>query len=139
MSLGCPMFGLPLPDARRVGGFELCDSTPQLGRFPLMFGVVCLARRQTRFKVADASLKRDGPLLGVPMFAVEVCRSCPEGSCLLLGLSVLGLPGARGCQRRAEFCDTALKGGAACVRACPTGAALRVSPEKFLTYTEMDA
>ena len=27
-----------------------------------------------------------------------------------------------------------LKGGAACVRACPTGAALRVSPEKFLDY-----
>ena len=27
-----------------------------------------------------------------------------------------------------------LAGGAACVRACPTGAALRVSPEKFLDY-----
>jgi cGMP-dependent protein kinase 2 len=29
-----------------------------------------------------------------------------------------------------------LPGGAACVRACPTGAALRVSPERFLGYTE---
>jgi cGMP-dependent protein kinase 2 len=28
------------------------------------------------------------------------------------------------------------KGGPACVRSCPTGAALRVSPEKFLDYTE---
>lgn len=28
-----------------------------------------------------------------------------------------------------------LPGGAACVRACPTGAALRVSPEKFMNYT----
>jgi Fe-S-cluster-containing hydrogenase component 2 len=26
-------------------------------------------------------------------------------------------------------------GGAACVRACPAGATLRVSPEKFLDYT----
>ncbi len=26
------------------------------------------------------------------------------------------------------------KGGAACVRACPTGAAIRVSPEQFLNY-----
>ena len=25
-----------------------------------------------------------------------------------------------------------IKGGAACVRACPTGAAIRVSPEEFL-------
>jgi len=27
-----------------------------------------------------------------------------------------------------------LPGGAACVRACPTGAAIRVSPEEFLGY-----
>jgi Fe-S-cluster-containing hydrogenase component 2 len=30
-----------------------------------------------------------------------------------------------------------LAGGPACVRACPTGAALRVSPEKFLDYTAL--
>ena len=43
--------------------------------------------------------------------------------------------------KKAVKCDMCKdqKGGAACVRACPTGAALRVSPEKFLTYTEMDA
>ena len=29
-----------------------------------------------------------------------------------------------------------LDGGPACVRACPTGAALRVSPEEFLTLKE---
>ena len=29
-----------------------------------------------------------------------------------------------------------LSGGPACVRSCPTGAALRVSPEKFLNYTK---
>jgi len=30
-----------------------------------------------------------------------------------------------------------LEGGAACVRACPTGAALRVSPEEFLNVATM--
>lgn len=39
-------------------------------------------------------------------------------------------------QKVAVKCDMCkgLAGGAACVRACPTGAALRVSPEKFLDY-----
>jgi CRP-like cAMP-binding protein/thioredoxin reductase/Fe-S-cluster-containing hydrogenase component 2 len=43
--------------------------------------------------------------------------------------------------KKAVKCDMCKdqKGGAACVRACPTGAALRVSPEKFLSYTEVDA
>lgn len=38
--------------------------------------------------------------------------------------------------KKAVKCDMCkgLAGGAACVRACPTGAALRVSPEKFLDY-----
>ncbi len=42
--------------------------------------------------------------------------------------------------KKAVKCDMCkgLKGGAACVRACPTGAALRVSPEKFLSYTSAD-
>ena len=36
-------------------------------------------------------------------------------------------------------CDmcAGIEGGPACVRACPTGAAIRVSPEKFLTYTKL--
>ena len=38
--------------------------------------------------------------------------------------------------KRAVKCDMCreLSGGPACVRACPTGAALRVSPERFLDY-----
>jgi CRP-like cAMP-binding protein/Fe-S-cluster-containing hydrogenase component 2/thioredoxin reductase len=38
--------------------------------------------------------------------------------------------------KKAVKCDMCkgIAGGAACVRACPTGAALRVSPEKFLDY-----
>ena len=37
-------------------------------------------------------------------------------------------------QKRAVKCDmcTSLKGGPACVRACPTGAAIRTSPENFV-------
>ena len=40
--------------------------------------------------------------------------------------------------KKAVKCDMCkdLPGGAACVRACPTGAAMRVSPETFLGYTE---
>jgi Fe-S-cluster-containing hydrogenase component 2 len=30
-----------------------------------------------------------------------------------------------------------IDGGPACVRACPTGAAIRVSPEDFLTVTRV--
>jgi len=38
--------------------------------------------------------------------------------------------------KKAVKCDMCkdLPGGAACVRACPTGAAIRVSPEKFIEY-----
>ncbi|HEY2630244.1 MAG TPA: cyclic nucleotide-binding domain-containing protein [Usitatibacter sp.] len=41
--------------------------------------------------------------------------------------------------KRAVKCDMCkgLKGGAACVRACPTGAAIRVSPEQFVNFAEV--
>ncbi len=41
-------------------------------------------------------------------------------------------------QKQAVKCDMCkdIAAGPACVRACPTGAALRVSPEKFMRYTE---
>jgi CRP-like cAMP-binding protein/thioredoxin reductase/Pyruvate/2-oxoacid:ferredoxin oxidoreductase delta subunit len=43
--------------------------------------------------------------------------------------------------KKAVKCDMCKgqKGGPACVRACPTGAALRVSPEKFLAYAASGA
>lgn len=80
-------------------------------------------------------------------------RNCPYGviqmavdkppkrggglSWLLFGLG--SAPGARqadydpGVQKKAVKCDLCkdLKGGPSCVRACPTGAAIRISPEKF--------
>jgi Fe-S-cluster-containing hydrogenase component 2 len=36
-------------------------------------------------------------------------------------------------------CDmcTGIEGGPACVRACPTGAAIRVSPERFLSVARL--
>ncbi|HEX4858119.1 MAG TPA: cyclic nucleotide-binding domain-containing protein [Usitatibacteraceae bacterium] len=42
--------------------------------------------------------------------------------------------------KKAVKCDMCKdqKGGPACVRSCPTGAALRVSPEKFMSYTASD-
>jgi len=47
-------------------------------------------------------------------------------------------PKSKDIPKKAVKCDMCkdLPGGAACVRACPTGAALRVSPERFLGYTE---
>ena len=41
--------------------------------------------------------------------------------------------------KRAVKCDMCkgIDGGAACVRACPTGAAARVSPEKFMTLAAL--
>ncbi|NIR59479.1 MAG: hypothetical protein GWO02_08125, partial [Gammaproteobacteria bacterium] len=40
-------------------------------------------------------------------------------------------------QKKAVKCDMCkdLPGGPACVRACPTGAAMRVSPEEFFQVT----
>ena len=45
-------------------------------------------------------------------------------------------PSDKTSQKKAVKCDMCkdIKAGPACVRACPTGAALRVSPENFLRY-----
>lgn len=41
--------------------------------------------------------------------------------------------------KQAIKCDmcSGIEGGPACVRSCPTGAAIRVSPDKFLTFTKI--
>lgn len=43
--------------------------------------------------------------------------------------------------KQAVKCDmcAGIKGGPACVRACPTGAAIRVAPEEFLTVARLEA
>ena len=45
-------------------------------------------------------------------------------------------PRSKDVPKKAVKCDMCkdVRGGAACVRACPTGAAIRVSPEQFLNY-----
>lgn len=45
-------------------------------------------------------------------------------------------PKGKDIPKKAVKCDMCkdLRGGAACVRACPTGAAIRVSPDEFLSY-----
>jgi cGMP-dependent protein kinase 2 len=42
--------------------------------------------------------------------------------------------------KKAIKCDmcSGIEGGPACVRACPTGAAIRVAPEEFLTVARME-
>ena len=44
-----------------------------------------------------------------------------------------------GVAKKAVKCDmcAGIEGGPSCVRACPTGAAIRVSPDKFLTFAKM--
>jgi CRP-like cAMP-binding protein/Fe-S-cluster-containing hydrogenase component 2 len=56
---------------------------------------------------------------------------------LLLGWTTKAAEPEQGVQQKAVKCDMCkgLAGGAACVRACPTGAAIRVSPEHFIDYT----
>ena len=43
--------------------------------------------------------------------------------------------------KKAIKCDmcSGIEGGPACVRACPTGAAIRVSPERFLTVSRLES
>jgi cGMP-dependent protein kinase 2 len=47
------------------------------------------------------------------------------------------LPGAHKQAIKCDMCS-GIKGGPACVRACPTGAAIRVSPENFLSVALLD-
>ena len=49
-------------------------------------------------------------------------------------------PGAEAA-KKAIKCDmcAGIKGGPACVRACPTGAAIRVAPEEFLTVAKLES
>lgn len=60
----------------------------------------------------------------------------------LLGLGKAAVPkpreAAESTKKMAVKCDMCREiiGGAACVRACPTGAAFRVSPEQFLTISQ---
>jgi len=78
-----------------------------------------------------------------PYGVIQIASPSANGSSSLLGWLLLGLGNEPGSKQpaaksdgpaKAVKCDMCkdLGGGPACVRACPTGAAIRVSPEGFL-------
>lgn len=89
---------------------------------------------------------RECPYDVIRMAPLEA-RQPPPGlwSRLVLGRkaanSAPGKDPGEGASRHAVKCDMCkdLEGGPACVRECPTGAALRVSPEQFLAYARRNA
>jgi CRP-like cAMP-binding protein/thioredoxin reductase/Fe-S-cluster-containing hydrogenase component 2 len=95
--------------------------------------------------IGCGNCERNCPYHVIQMAAVDPKRQRPS----LLSWLTLGIgpepgrepkPKSKDIPKKAVKCDMCmdLPGGAACVRACPTGAAIRVSPEQFLNYTEVE-
>jgi CRP-like cAMP-binding protein/thioredoxin reductase/Fe-S-cluster-containing dehydrogenase component len=91
--------------------------------------------------IGCGNCERNCPYGVIQLAPVDPARRRPS----LFSWLVLGLgpePGmepkskSKEVPKKAVKCDMCkdLRGGAACVRACPTGAAVRVSPEQFLNY-----
>ncbi len=91
--------------------------------------------------IGCGNCEKNCPYGVIQMALVDPLRKPPS----LFSWLVLGLgpePGmepkskSKDIPKKAVKCDMCkdLKGGAACVRACPTGAAIRVSPEQFLNF-----
>ena len=95
--------------------------------------------------IGCGNCERNCPYGVIQLAAVDPKRRRPSlFSWLVLGLGPEpGLeprPKSKDIPKKAVKCDMCkdLRGGAACVRACPTGAAVRVSPEQFLNYAGPD-
>jgi CRP-like cAMP-binding protein/thioredoxin reductase/Fe-S-cluster-containing hydrogenase component 2 len=96
--------------------------------------------------IGCGNCERNCPYGVIQLAPVDTKRSRPSlWSWLVLGVGAEpGMepkPKGKDIPKKAVKCDMCkdLAGGAACVRACPTGAAIRVSPEHFLdlaNYTE---
>jgi CRP-like cAMP-binding protein/Fe-S-cluster-containing hydrogenase component 2 len=93
--------------------------------------------------IGCGNCERNCPYGVIQLAAVDPERRPPSlWSWLLLGAGpepgMEPKPKAKDVVKKAVKCDMCkdLAGGAACVRACPTGAALRVSPERFLAYVD---
>lgn len=74
---------------------------------------------------------------GVIHMAAPAAPQSSLASWLLFGTEADAAESAQGGgAKKAVKCDMCkdLSGGPACVRACPTGAAIRVSPEKFVEF-----
>ena len=93
---------------------------------------------------AELPLRRDPDGQAAAEEAAACCRGCCSGAGP--GRASRTPPGARRPRRagsptrQAVKCDmcSGKAGGPACVRACPTGAAIRVSPENFLSVALLD-
>ncbi|QJR15022.1 cyclic nucleotide-binding domain-containing protein [Usitatibacter palustris] len=92
--------------------------------------------------IGCGNCEKNCPYGVIQMAAVDPKRTAPS----LMSWLMFGVgpepgrepkPKSKDIPKKAVKCDMCrdLPGGAACVRACPTGAALRVSPESFLGYT----
>ncbi len=93
--------------------------------------------------IGCGNCERNCPYGVIQMAPVDPARKAPGlVSWLMFGIGpepgLEPAPKSKDIPKKAVKCDMCkdLPGGAACVRACPTGAALRVSPERFLGYTE---
>jgi len=93
--------------------------------------------------IGCGNCERNCPYGVIQLAPVDPERKPPSLlSWLLLGMSpepgLEPVPKSKDIPKKAVKCDMCkdLPGGPACVRACPTGAAVRVSPERFLGYTE---
>jgi CRP-like cAMP-binding protein/thioredoxin reductase/Fe-S-cluster-containing hydrogenase component 2 len=93
--------------------------------------------------IGCGNCERNCPYGVIQLAAVDPNRRRPSlWSWLLAGIGPE--PGrepkvtAKDIPKKAVKCDMCkgLDGGAACVRACPTGAAIRVSPEQFVRYAD---
>jgi CRP-like cAMP-binding protein/Fe-S-cluster-containing hydrogenase component 2/thioredoxin reductase len=95
--------------------------------------------------IGCGNCERNCPYGVIQLAAVDPKRSRPSlFSWLVLGLGpepgMEPKPKSKDIPKKAVKCDMCkdVRGGAACVRACPTGAAVRVSPEQFLNYAGPD-
>jgi CRP-like cAMP-binding protein/Fe-S-cluster-containing hydrogenase component 2/thioredoxin reductase len=91
--------------------------------------------------IGCGNCERNCPYGVIQLAPVDPLRKRPSlFSWLVLGLGpepgMEPRPTSKDIPKKAVKCDMCkdLPGGAACVRACPTGAAVRVSPEQFLNY-----
>jgi CRP-like cAMP-binding protein/thioredoxin reductase/Fe-S-cluster-containing hydrogenase component 2 len=91
--------------------------------------------------IGCGNCERNCPYGVIQLAAVDPERRRPSlWSWLALGVGpepgMEPKPKSKDIPKKAVKCDMCkdLAGGAACVRACPTGAAIRVSPEQFMNY-----